>query len=199
MLVAAVVARPQITNAENDFQKSREPSPETRRGKPQQLNQLQFVPLAALIHWCGVVRNRVEPVLAGIGVSLDSIDCLTVSVKHRMYRIWNMLTNPQFSNASMMLLRYHNVTVDLISRVGDISANRGSPSPCLESLVGATTGVGNCAANQDLIEKSSRSTWPFTTWVTGKRNVVSLRYLLPALSDATEAPSALHRPVSRHW
>jgi hypothetical protein len=166
-LAAAVFAHPQSLRqfcvkahkAATDIQKSRELSPETLREPPQQPNLLQFViksvlqnvPLSVLIHLLDAVRETtLETAFAGIDVSLDCINSLIDAVVHLLNRIWNMLTNLQFSSATDVFASgIQSVATGVPSALNRLSRDH-------YGMVDMASGLGDVAANRDLIEKLSQ-------------------------------------------
>ena len=165
-LAAAVFSHPQSLRqfcvkahkAASDIHKARELSPETLR-EPQKPNLLQFViksvlenvPLSVLIHLLDAVRETTfDTATAVIDISFDCITSMIDAVVHLLNRIWNMLTNLQFSSATEVFASgIQSVATGVPSALNRLSRDH-------YGMTDMTSGMADVAANRDLIEKLSQ-------------------------------------------
>ena len=167
-LAAAVFAHPQSLRqfcvkahkAATDINKARELSPETLR-EPQQPNLLHFliksvlqnVPLSVFIHLLDAVRETAFGTATAVfEISLDSITSLVDAVVHLLHRIWKMITNLQFSTASEVFAS----GIQSVATGVPSALNRLSRDHYGTRVMDMTSGIGDVAANRELIEKLSQ-------------------------------------------
>lgn len=165
-LAAAVFSHPQSLRqfcvkahkAATDIHKAKEQPPETLR-EPQQPNMLQFainsllqnVPLSVLIHFLDAVRETiVDTTSAGAEITLDSIHALISALTHLVNRIWDTLTNLQFSSATEVFASgIQSVAEGVPSALNRLSRDH-------YGMIDMSSVGGDVAANRELIEKLSQ-------------------------------------------
>lgn len=165
-LAAAVFSHPQSLRqfcvkahkAATDIHKAKEQPPETLR-EPQQPNLLQFainsliqnIPLSVLIHFLDAVRETiVDTTSAGADITLDSIHALISALTNLVNRIWNMLTNLQFSSATEVFASgLQSVATGVPSALNRLSRDH-------YGMMDMSSVLGDVAANRELIEKLSQ-------------------------------------------